>query len=273
MVNQMREELKRNRQKKVLDMIVKYYTSTAEPVGSHIIAKEMDLSSATIRNIMFELERANLIRQPHISAGRIPTDKGYRVYVDNLMGGEFTESDVALDDALTSLKCSSIEDVILKGLQLCSRLTSQACIAFFPSLKLKERIVEKLQDNFKNILTSFYDFQDRIYLDGAHYLAEQPEFKDIEKIGSVLRILEEKKSLRGIMEEDLKISGINVHIGSENTTLGFDECTLITASYNVENDIFGSLGIIGPIRMEYDRVIPTVSHIAESISSLFGEML
>ena len=93
MVNQRRDSLKTGRQKMVLEMVVRYYTGTAMPVSSGIIAKEMGLSSATIRNIMFDLEELGLIYQPHTSAGRIPTDRGYRLYVDSLLeGGDFVNS-------------------------------------------------------------------------------------------------------------------------------------------------------------------------------------
>lgn len=271
MVNQMREELKIERQRKVLDKIVRHYTSTAEPVSSHLISKEMRLSSATIRNVMFELEEMGLIWQPHISAGRIPTDRGYRIYVDSLMElKSYSEFDA--DDTMSHLRSNSIEDIVLKSLQLCSKITSQACLALFPTLKIKERIIERLEDRIKDLLTFLYDFEDRLYLDGTHYLAEQPEFKDIEKISSVLKILEDKKVLIEMLEEDLKKRGVKVHIGGENKALGFDECTLITATYNVNEEISGTLGIIGPVRMRYERIIPTVGSIAESISSLFSEI-
>ena len=85
MVNQMQKELRLKRQKSVLTMIVKCHISTAEPVGSHLISREIGLSSATIRNIMYELEEMGFIWQPHTSSGRVPTYKGYRMYVDSLM--------------------------------------------------------------------------------------------------------------------------------------------------------------------------------------------
>ena len=271
----MREELKAERQKKVLEIIVRFYTTTAEPVGSNMVSKEIGLSSATIRHIMFELEEMGLIWQPHISAGRIPTDKGYRTYVDSLMElGEFLESGREdIDYAISSLRSNSIEDVILKGLQLCSKITSQACVALFPTLKIKERLIETLKKEARDILTSLYDFEDRIYLDGTHFLAEQPEFKDAEKISSVLKILEDKRWLLDILEEDLKESGIKVHIGGENKVSEFDNCTLITVSYDVEDNIRGSLGIIGPMRMQYVKIIPIVNRVAESITKQFNQMV
>lgn len=268
----MREEFKKDRQRKVLEMIIRYHITTAEPIGSYLISKEIGLSSATIRNIMFELEELGLIWQPHTSAGRMPTDKGYRAYVDSLMElKEFLEFGKGYpEDAISYLRSSSIEDVILKGLQFCSRVTSQTCIA---TLKIEKHLIERFEDKIKDILTSLYDFEGRLYLDGTHYLVEQPEFKDIEKISSVLKILEDKKGLLEILEEDVKNKGIKVHIGSENKALGFDQCTLITANYDLEDDISGSLGIIGPMRMEYQKVIPTVGRVAELISELFSEMV
>jgi len=275
MVNQMQKELRQKRQKNVLNMIVKFHISTAEPVGSHLISGRIGLSSATIRSIMYELEEMGFIWQPHTSAGRVPTYKGYRMYVNSLMEDkEFLEwKPASLNEGLSSARFDSIEDIIIKGLQLCSRMTSQTCIALFPTLKLKRYLTEKLKEKAEDILTFLYDFEDRLYYDGAHYLAEQPEFKDVESICSVLKVLEDKRDLLYILEEDSKAGGIKVHIGSENSMSQFDRCSLITANYNFEDRINGSLGIIGPMRMEYDRVIPAVNFIAGSISGLFEEMI
>lgn len=269
----MHKKLKIKRQRRVLEVIIKYYTTTAEPVGSHLVSKDLGLSSATIRNIMLELEELGLIRQPHISAGRIPTDKGYRRYVDSLMGGRsFLELGKGyIEDIISYIRSTSIEDVILKGLELCSRLTSQTCVALFPTLKIRKHLLRRAKD--EDILTSLYDFGDRLYLDGAHYLAEKPEFKNQKMISSLLKVLEDKNALLEILEEDLKESGIKIHIGSENKALGFDECSLVTANYDLEDNIIGTLGIIGPMRMEYKKVISTVNYVTKSISRLFGEMV
>jgi heat-inducible transcriptional repressor len=271
----MRGSTKIDRQRRVLELIVKYHIGTTEPIGSRLIANNMGLSSATIRNIMYELEEQGFIRQPHASAGRIPTDRGYRVYVDSLLELkdllDLDEGDA--DEMIYHLRANSIEDVLLKGLQLCSKVTSQACLALLPALKIRERLIERLEERLKGMLTSLYDFEDRLYLDGTHYLVEQPEFKDIGKISAVLKILEDKRGLLEILEENITSDGIKIYIGSENRTLGFDECTIITANYNLENDITGTLGIIGPMRMEYRKVIPAVNCIAGSISRLFNEMV
>ena len=269
----MKEEIRRKRHQKVLEIIVRNYTIETEPVSSGLIARHLGLSSATVRHIMMELEELGLIRQPHISAGRVPTNKGYRTYVDSLLELEgFMEfSRGGIDEDLPYLRSGSIEDVISKGLQLCSRLTSQACVALFPTLKIKQHIIEKLEEKARDSLALLYDFTDRLYLDGTHYLVEQPEFKEAAKIGSVLKILEDKKELLQILEEDLKEGGLKIRIGSENSLSEFCECTIITANYNIDDDIPGTLGIIGPMRMEYERVIPTVGRIADSISRFFSE--
>jgi len=274
MVRQIHENTKIDRQKRVFELIVRYHINTAEPVGSQLIARNMELSSATIRNIMYELEEQGLIWQPHASAGRIPTAKGYRVYVDFLMEAKDLLNSVREDqyETVNQLKADSIEDVLLKGLHLCSESTSQACMVLFPTLKIKARLLERLEERLKTMLTSLYDFEDRLYLDGAHYLIEQPEFKDIDKIRAILKILGDKKGLLDILEENATSGGIKVYIGSENRSLDFDECTIITANYSLEGGITGTLGIIGPMRMEYERVIPKISGIAESISRLFNEI-
>ncbi|MFH1753531.1 MAG: hypothetical protein ABH875_05055 [Candidatus Omnitrophota bacterium] len=275
MVNHIRESAKTDRQKRVLELIVTYHIGTAEPVGSQIIARDMELSSATIRNIMYELEEHGLIWQPHASAGRIPTDKGYRVYVDSLMEAKDLISSVREDlyDNINRLKADSVEDVLLKGLHLCAESTSQTCMAFLPTLKIKARLIERLEERLTTMLTSLYDFDDRLYLDGTSYLIEQPEFKDIDKIKALLKALEDKKGLLEILEENVASGGIKVCIGSENRSMGFDQCTIITVNYSLEGNISGTLGVIGPMRMEYESVIPKICGIAESMSRLLSELV
>lgn len=244
----MRSEYKRDRQYKVLEMIIKHHTQTAEPIGSRILSEDLQVSSATIRHVMFELEEMGLIRQPHTSAGRVPTDKGYRIYVDLIMKAkEMAKFDIGpVDDALSYLEPLSVEDVVLKGIELCSNRTSQACLATLSANKL--------------------------YFSGASRLVEQPEFMDAGKIGAVLRILEDKRHLLEFLEEDSKEDGVKAHIGSENSPLGFEECALITANYTVKG-FAGTLGVIGPMRMEYDNIIPTVWRIAGSLSRFFNDIL
>lgn len=274
MVKKIKDDARTDRQKKVLDIVIRHYTSTAEPVGSHLVSEQIGLSSATIRHIMFELEEQGLLSQPHISAGRVPTGKGYRVYVDSLMSAEefLNYANYNADSLKDYLKSTSIEDVVSRGLQLCSRLTSHTCMVLFLNLKLRNYLIDMLEEKIRSILEYLYDFEDRVYLDGTHHLFEYPEFKDFEKISSVLKILEDKKSLMEILEDDLKNDGIKVHIGSENRVSEFCECTLITSNYSLEGKIVGALGIFGPMRMKYEEVIPTVNSITESMSRLLSEI-
>ena len=275
MVNHMNMNTKQDRQRKVLELIVRYHISTAEPVGSSVIARDMALSSATIRNIMFELEEMGLIKQPHTSAGRMPSEKGYRAYVDMLMESETfsTPESAPGSDTIGSLMSDSIEHILINGLELCSNVTSQTCIAFLPTAKIRERFNEQREDHIHDSISSLYDFEDRLYLGGAHYLVEHPEFRESAKIAAVLRLLENKKGLLDLLEEDVKLSGIRIYIGSENRGLGFDECSLITANYSVGDDINGTLGIIGPMRMEYERLIPALADITCSMTSLLRDIV
>jgi len=136
------------RRKKILQSVVEMYVETAAPVSSQAVTERLRsrLSAATVRNLMHELDELGLIWQPHTSAGRIPSAKGYRLYVDSLLGsGEFPIEDIDAG-VLTYQKSDSIEDVILRGMHLCSEATSQASLAFFPSLKIGERLVERLEE-------------------------------------------------------------------------------------------------------------------------------
>ena len=275
MVNQVNIDTRMDRQKRVLELIVRHHVDTAEPVGSIVIAKEMGLSSATIRNIMFELEEAGLIRQPHTSAGRVPTEKGYRAYVDLLLesGPVPGARDHMGGDLFGEERPESIEDAVLRAVEHCSRQTSQTCIGFIPIMKIRERFMENAEERMRGMLASLYDLGDRLYLDGAHHLVEKPEFSDKGKIVAVMRILENRQGLLDILEENVKVRGITIYIGSENRGLGFQECSLVTANYFLEDGIAGTLGILGPMRMEYHSVIATVSEIAGSVSRLLRELL
>lgn len=236
------------RQEEVLAMIVKHYVETAEPVGSRYIARKLALSSATIRNVMADLEDAGFIMQPHTSAGRIPTDKGYRYYIDSLMRLKSVNESMAKsmkDEYHQTIR--SLEDVLERTSHLMSHFTNYVGVTLF----------------------SEYD---KLYLDGASHIVEQPEFKDFKKLYYLLRCLEEKRDLLDLLHKDFDDEHIKIHIGKENQFSYLNECSVVTRGYKVKGKVSGRVGVIGPKRMVYERVIPTVELLADTVGEILEEM-
>lgn len=238
----------KNRQSEVLALIVKRYVETAEPVGSRFIAKQLDLSSATIRNVMSDLEDAGYISHPHTSAGRIPTDKGYRYYIESLMRVK------AVNEALTkSVKneythvVRSLEDVLQRTSHLISNLTNYVGVALFSEYH-------------------------KLYLDGASHIVEQPEFKDFKKLYYILKCLEEKRDIMDLLAGDFDTEELTIHIGKDNQSSPLSDCSIVTRGYKVKGKVSGRLGVIGPKRMVYEKVIPTVEYLADAMTGLLEEL-
>jgi transcriptional regulator of heat shock response len=238
----------RKRQEEVLTIIVKHYVDTAEPVGSRFVSRKLGLSSATIRNVMADLEDMGFIVQPHTSAGRVPTDKGYRFYVDSLMRVRAIEAQV-----LRSIKdeygraLRSLEDTLERTSHLISSLTNYVGVTLF----------------------SEYD---KVYLDGTSHIIEEPEFQDFKKLQSLVRCLEEKREILDILHQDLEDDRIKVHIGQENKSGFLKDCSVVTRGYKIKGKSSGRIGVIGPKRMIYERVIPTIDFLADAVSELLEEV-
>lgn len=234
----------KQRQGEVLAIIVKHYVETAEPVGSRYVSRQLGLSSATIRNVMADLEEMGLISQPHTSAGRAPTDKGYRFYIDSLMHvkilNDYTVKSVRgqYGEAMRSL-----EDVLERTSYLVSNLTNYVGISLF----------------------SRYD---KLYLDGTSHIVEQPEFKDLRKLYMILKCLEEKRDILNILSSDFNDERLAIHIGKENGFNYLSDCSVVTRGYKVRGAVSGRVGVIGPKRMLYEKVIPTVELLADTVTEI-----
>jgi transcriptional regulator of heat shock response len=236
------------RQQEVLGLIVRHYVETAEPVGSRFIARKLDLSSATIRNVMADLEDLGLIAQPHTSAGRIPTDSGYRYYIDSLMRIRHVNADTVkgLREQYRQA-VRSLEDVLERTSHLVSSLTHQVGLTLSPQY-------------------------DRLYLDGASHIIEQPEFQNLKKLYALMKCLEHKRDLLDLLKHDFQTEGLTVHIGRENSSNSLSECSVVTKGYKVKGKVAGRLGVIGPKRMIYEKVIPTVECLADTLTNIFEDM-
>lgn len=238
----------KERQEEVLAIIVRHYAETAEPVGSRYVSRQLGLSSATIRNVMADLEEMGFIMHPHTSAGRVPTDKGYRYYIDSLMRVK------GANDALTrSIKdqyggaMRSWEDVLERTSNLLSSLTHYVGLTV-------------LAEN------------EKLYLNGASHIIEQPEFRDLKKLYTILRFLEAKKEMIELINRDFPEETLTIHIGKENKNTHLADCSIVARGYKVKGKLTGKVGIIGPKRMAYEKVIPTIEILADTLTDILSDL-
>ena len=333
------------RKTKILLAIIKNYLDTGEPVGSRTISKDTDLnlSSATIRNEMADLEEMGYILQPHTSAGRIPSDKGYRFYVDSLM--EAKEREVAdmkdmllerqdkLEDMLKSVVRALARDTQyatmitaptthrnkLKFIQL-SRVDSEHLLAVvviegnvirnrmidiaeevndetllklnmllntqLNGLAIEEinlSMVAKLKqqagihsgvigDVIDEVVETLSEDKDlEVYTSGANNIFKYPELADNENASKLITAFEEKQLLGDIIhsEDASEETGIQVYIGGENKNSDMQDCSVVTAVYDLGDGMKGTIGIVGPRRMDYEKVVGTLKSIKTNLDDLY----
>ncbi len=331
------------RQNDILKIIVGVYVKTVAPVGSRTIANSYrdTLSTATIRNEMHDLEEKGYIKQPHTSAGRVPTDKGYRYYVDHLdLEASVPPHVAALVAREYRERMDTIETLFERTSKILSSLSEQAGLVVFPTvedLAIKrieltqltekhllvvwvssngfvhnkiissshipaadlERIGRMLnevlsgvriselqnkldsissQGSFQRFYKSVYqivqesspvDKARRIALEGSRFILDQPEFQDWEKSRRLFKALEKKDFLTEIVKTRANRDGVRVQIGLELHCEDIWDCSFVTAQYRVNQKVIGSLGVLGPRRMPYERVISLVDY----VSRRFGEAL
>ena len=339
-----------DRKQRILQAIIDDYISTAEPVGSRTVARrhELGLSSATIRNEMADLEEMGYLSQPHTSAGRVPSDKGYRFYVDKLMkvrelSADETES---LRKAM-EVRISEVNQLLKQASTVMSRFTNYTSVAVTPQMKksvikaiqtlpidtgkalvvvvtnagvIRNSIVKISESILPDTLTRVSNFLNdklsnltieqvdksifneaeqellipskaikpmldavincikqidcpEIYLDGAINIFNHPEFKDITKAKEFLSVLDEKGVLYSIMDSVSNDGVINVLIGAENKVEEIKDCSLVTTTYSLGGVTIGSIGIIGPTRMEYSKVISSMKFIRDKLNQEINKLL
>ncbi len=339
-----------SRRNKILELVVDSYVSTATPVGSFAVSKKIKdrLSPATIRNIMADLEDLGYITHPHTSAGRVPTDKGYRYYVDSIMEQkQLTHDEKEFVDGVLKQETDELEDLIKRVARLISTLTFQTSIVSFPRARkrtfkrielipatrtkiyvllftaqglvkhsifeIQEAVeepelsrisrflneeLEGLQlneiadhllrkvlgesDSFHHLfkeatgllnMSHILDETDeKILLDGAHHIMEQPEFRDAYKVKALLKAFEDEEEILHIMDGDLNEDNVRIHIGSENPYEDIKECSIVISNYKIGNQNFGSIGVIGPTRMDYSRAVPSVEYVSDAFSRLLTKL-
>lgn len=235
------------RRKSVLNSAINRYIKNALPVASDDIAREFDLSSATIRNIFSELDESGYLKHPYTSGGRVPTDKGYRYYVDFLI-----QQMELIDDEKQRIlkdckrKMRRLDDALENTSEVISEITHYAGIV------------------------SFLEWQDKIFYKGISRILEQPEFKDADKIRLLVKLMEEKSRLLDIINRDFS-GTVKVYIGSELGLAEMKNCSLVVSSFKMKNQPSGRLAVLGPMRMEYDHIIPTMEYISEVLSQVLED--
>ncbi len=331
------------RKLKILQAIIKNYLETGEPVGSRTISKftDLNLSSATIRNEMSDLEELGYIVQPHTSAGRIPSDKGYRLYVDTMMQSRRQEVEQmwdALNDKADKMEALlqqvakllavntnyatlvtgpqyrsrkvkfvqltdvdevqllavivlegnivknkmlplaaglSKEDILKLNILLNTYLTGldMSEINLSVIAKLKEQsggmgnVISELLDAIAQAISEEEDIP--IYTSGATNILKYPELSDHHVASDLLYELEEKKSLTGLLNETNEERGIQVYIGQETSVESMKDCSVVTATYEIEDGIYGKIGIVGPKRMDYEKVVGTLQTLKSQLDDIF----
>ena len=333
------------RQRQVLQAIIEEYINTAEPVSSGSIVENYNLpySSATVRNDMAELEKQGFIEKPHTSAGRVPSAKGYRFYVDELLNDENISIDeIQFIKNKLETKVNEIEELTKIATNTLSEITHYTTVAIGPEASnniitdvkfvslgnrilmavvltengaIKETIIkydeditenqiETLNYTFKNklkgkpltkidkpmeeyILSSMEDQVDvikpiikqmnksleqseHIYLEGANNVFDFPEFKKIDTAKNFLSILDTKEQVMEILNSGLA-KDITIYIGEENEKEELKDLSIVTFRHTVGNKDFGTIGIIGPKRMDYSKVISVMKYISKKLNEKFKD--
>lgn len=326
---------------KILQAIINDYIMTGEPVGSRTLAKKYDLGvgSATIRNEMADLEELGFLEQPHTSAGRIPSSKGYRLYVDNLMEKQSLsiEEELRIKEYIINSALFEVDKIVKQASTLLSELTSLTCVVQTPSVKrsyiksvqllkvdnfnlvsvivadngviknhsirvnkmptdetlhninfilnknLKNLTIEEINlevinnlrselegfdDLFTGILPALYETlkevnTSELLVEGATNIFNYPEYNDIEKAKEILSLLNNKDCVIELMEPAGEIS---IKIGDENFYKEAKDCSIISAEYTLNGKPIGTIGLIGPQRINYSRVIAIMAQVMKELN-------
>lgn len=335
-----------DRKLKILKAIISNYLETGEPVGSRTISKftDLNLSSATIRNEMQDLEEMGLLKQPYTSAGRIPTDQGYRLYVDQMM----VEKDTEMEEMKTQLleRVDKMESMLKQVAKVLAYNTNYAALVSAPQYqnsKLKfiqlsqvddnqmlavivvdnnvirnklipvDRMIENdellklnvllntflqgasLQDinlemihtiknqagDFAEVLEAIFQGvteaiheadEVEIYTNGTTNMLKYPELGSVEQTTKLLEALEDRQGLDELIDESIhsdSSNGIQVYIGEEAPVSSMKDCSIVTATYELAEGAKGTIGIIGPKRMDYQKVVSTLKNLTGELDEIF----
>lgn len=328
----------------LLKMLVERYISDGQPVGSRALSKDsnLNLSPATIRNVMADLEDLGLVHSPHTSAGRVPTVSGYRLFVDSLLTVKPLQSEdlTRLHQGLSLSEDTN--DVIGVASRLLSELTQMAGVVTLPKRELvclrhieflslshtrvlvifvtneqevhnkiihtskvfspaelqqaanylnsiysgrsldavRKAVLKELQEDKERINQGMLDAvkmaqlafdqdnkKDDYVLTGETNLMGFSELSDMERLRSLFEAFSQKQGVIHLLDQCMKADGVQIFIGEESGYRAFDHCSLVTSSYSVSDEVVGVLGVIGPTRMAYERIIPFVDVTAKLLGA------
>ena len=336
------------RKKKILQAVIRNYLETGEPVGSRTISKytDLNLSSATIRNEMADLEEMGYILQPHTSAGRIPSDKGYRLYVDTMM--EEREREVVEMKEMLVERQDKMETLLKQVAKVVAQNTQYAAMISAPQVKrnklkfiqlsrvdvdqilaviviegnliknsilpvneeindetllklnillnthlnglsideinlamiavMKEQagihsdIVGEVIDAVADAIRAEEDLE--IYTSGTNNIFRYPELADNQKASELINTFEEKQLLGELLQDkdsEGENTGIQVYIGAESPVQSMRDCSVVTATYELGDGMKGTIGIVGPKRMDYDKVVRTLRSMQTQLDELYKD--
>ena len=338
------------RQEAILRSVIREHILTGEPIGSRTVSRRprLDLSPATIRSVMGELERRGLLSQPHHSAGRLPTVKAYRLYVDHLMGKPTLSRDKtrAIDEALGGHR-GEITELLEEASHQLSRFSNQVGVVLAPELRrivveqiefvrldlrrvvavlvgrsgvvhnrildlaepleqfeldrvsawlsqefrgkelaeIRRMLAERLSEEraaldrlvargleLGRLALETGEGPAEVYVEGASKLLDQPEFAlDPERVKELMRALERKRTLVELLGRVLDEDGVQVVIGAEQPEVGLPPCSVVAAAYGAPGRVMGTLGLVGPTRMEYAQAIALVEYLAQVLSRYFSQ--
>lgn len=337
------------RDRRVLQAVIMDYIQTAQPVGSRIVSKKykIGLSPATIRNVMADLEEMGFLTQPHTSAGRIPTDRAFRFYVDSILEmRKLTRLEKDRIENSLQEENPDLGEIMKRASSLLSLLSRQTGVVLAPRfasnifkhiefIRMRDRKIlviivsqtgqvqnkviesdeEMSQDElnrFSNYLNEFMsglsltqakrkimeemkkekvlfdklmyralqlsqkaledEEEGNLYIEGKTNIIQSPEFADLEKMRVLLLAFEEKTKIVKLLDKALLAHGIQIFIGAENEFHEMVNCSLVAAPYTRENFTLGTLGVIGPTRMDYSKIIPVVDYTAQILGKILGKL-
>lgn len=329
------------RKKKILQAIIEEYIETAEPVSSGNLVEELNCSSATIRNEMAELEKIGFLEKPHTSAGRVPSQKGYRYYVDELVRDDkISKKEMEIIRDRLETRVNDLEELTKIATTTLSEITHYTTIAIAPDvqnhtiidikfvllgsrvlmaviltdsgiiresiIKFDEDITQEQVDDltflFKNKLVGkpletmngpLEEFimtemktginiikkvieeinkiileSQKIYLDGANKVIDMPEFKKVDIAKDFLNVLDAKDLVQDVLNTGMA-DDINIYIGEETEKEELKNFSIVTFNHLVEGRDIGTIGIIGPTRMDYSKVISVMKYISKKLNDDF----
>jgi heat-inducible transcriptional repressor len=324
----------------LLKTLVEHYISDGQPIGSRTLLQHsgLDVSPATIRNVMSDLEQLGFIASPHTSAGRIPTQKGYRLFVDSLLTVKQLDSK-AVNQLKTGLSSPNQHELINSAADMLSQLTQFAGVVMIPKRKtlsfkhleflpltekrilviivtsdsnVQNRVIvtekayspseltqasnyfnshfsgftfeesqqklhaelRQMQSDMNKLMTAALeasnhaDSKEGVVIAGERNLLQVDELStNVNSLRKLFEVFERRTSLMQLLDNSQRAEGIQIFIGGESGYLPLDECSMITAPYEADGQVVGTLGVIGPTRMAYERVIPIVDVTAKLLSN------